>query len=87
MTKSKGVESHPFNEGDLVYIVGKYGYGNDYMFRVIEAKVKYKKYGTYFASGLFNCSEWSFLGSDYGKTVFTEKEQAVETMELLNKKL
>ena len=84
MAKSKGVESHPFKEGDTVYILGKYGYGWEYPLRVVEAKVAYYERKRWYAYGAHDNSTWSFPACYYNYSVFTDKEKAIERMNAEN---
>ena len=63
--------------GDTVYIVGRYGYTNDHMVYVIQAKIYTIKNNRYHAYETLNdVFEWSFNESDYLKAVFKDRESA-----------
>ena len=84
MAKCKVVESHQFNEGDTVYILGKYGYGWEYPLCVVEAKIAYQERKRWYAYGVHDNTTWSFPASYYNYSVFTDKEKAIERMNAEN---
>ena len=75
---------HQFNEGDTVYILGKYGYGWEYPLCVVEAKVAYYERKRWYAYGVHDNSTWSFPTSYYNYSVFTDKEKAIERINAEN---
>ena len=78
----------PFSIGQTVYILGRYSFTSFAPVCIIEAKISHIEHRQYVAYGV-NGSDgtWRFSRKHYGKSVFTERQKAVEELKRCNERL
>lgn len=66
--------------GDKLYIIGKYSFSPDENPKVVEVQVAYRYRKNYYSYPMDNHGSFKFNNSDFGKTVFFNREDAERTL-------
>lgn len=79
------LEKNIFNIGDIVYILGKYmpnSYEPTYIIEVKISHIEHRQFVAYETNG--PCC-WKFSNKHYNKSVFKNKENAIEKLNIYGK--